>query len=245
MNKHSFDGDLAVELNGHVKKAIIVGAVVYWEEHNRLNGKNEHNGKFWMFNSCRAWLEQYPYLKSEKNVSRWTTELEADGWIESGNFNRHARDVTKWYTVGAKYWAWKKRIAGGGQNLELVCQNEGRVCQNEGTLPVSTTIILNNTQDGESEIEIKGATYEMQFLLNDDEFVVYVCRTQKSERVKVEAAMREFVEELVMTGDTERNTTQLKKYFINWFRSRKKQASQSGRSGGRGGWKNADEVDRI
>jgi hypothetical protein len=99
-NSHSFDVDEA-KLYG-VEKAIILYNFRFWLKKNKANGTNvrEKNGVFyhWTFNSAKALTELFPYFRLT-SVKRWLNELEADGVIISGVFNKVHFDRTKWYTM--------------------------------------------------------------------------------------------------------------------------------------------------
>jgi len=64
----AFSQDEACELGLH--EAIILNGLRFWIDLNRKNGRNYKNGRYWTFNSVKAWAELYPFL-TPKQV--WTT----------------------------------------------------------------------------------------------------------------------------------------------------------------------------
>lgn len=68
----------------------------YWIELNRANGKNYFEGRYWTFNSMKAFAEIFPYL-SEKKIRNALKNLQDAGLIMTGNFNKSAYDRTLWY----------------------------------------------------------------------------------------------------------------------------------------------------
>ncbi len=95
---HIFLIDDAVKYG--VEKAVILQNIRFWLEKVRANDKDshKHDGYYWTYNSARAFAELFPYF-SERKVQRLLTQLEDDGVIMSGNYNKMAYDRTKWYSM--------------------------------------------------------------------------------------------------------------------------------------------------
>jgi hypothetical protein len=91
---HSFDPQIAARVG--VNAAVLYQNIVWWCAKNAANQHNEHNGRFWTYNSVKAWAELFPYL-SAKQIRSSLDRLEEDGLILSGSFNASAYDRTKWY----------------------------------------------------------------------------------------------------------------------------------------------------
>ena len=96
---NAFDAEVA-KLVG-VNAAVLFKNICYWVEKNATNGKNEHDGYYWTYNSMKAYAEQFPYL-TERQIRTALNKLESEGLVMTGNFNDAAYDRTKWYTVTAK-----------------------------------------------------------------------------------------------------------------------------------------------
>jgi hypothetical protein len=92
--QHHFDVNLAVEFG--VTEAILLNHFDYWIELNRANEKNFYDGRYWTFNSMKAFCEIFPYL-SEKKIRNALKHLQDLGLILTGNFNKSAYDRTLWY----------------------------------------------------------------------------------------------------------------------------------------------------
>lgn len=93
---HNFNVKIA-ELYG-VDEAIMLNNLVFWQLKNEANNKHEHNGRFWTYNSMKAFAKLFPYW-TEKQIRRILVSLEEKHCIKSGNFNKAAYDRTKWYSV--------------------------------------------------------------------------------------------------------------------------------------------------
>lgn len=96
MKYHSFSIDDAKEHG--VEKAIILNNLRFWLEKNKANDKNAYEGFYWTYNSARAFAKLFPYFTPSK-ISRLLKQMETDGLILTGNYNKHTYDRTKWYSL--------------------------------------------------------------------------------------------------------------------------------------------------
>lgn len=93
---HTFDVEIARRYG--MNAAVIFQNILYWCDHNRTNGRNEHDGLWWTYNSNRAFAEQFPYMTM--NQVRYAIDKLAEaGLIVTGNYNTDPRDRTTWYAV--------------------------------------------------------------------------------------------------------------------------------------------------
>lgn len=99
IDSHSFSIHVATHIG--VERAIILSHIRYWVHRNRANERNEHDGRYWSYNSIRAFCEIFPYI-SEKTMRRILLSLKNDGYIDTGNFNENRYDRTLWYTTTEK-----------------------------------------------------------------------------------------------------------------------------------------------
>lgn len=95
MSVHSFDTDVAAMVG--VPAAAIAYNIQHWCEKNAANDAHSFEGRHWTYNSVSAFKELFPYL-SAKQIRTALDKLESAGLIVSGNFNKHGRDQTKWYS---------------------------------------------------------------------------------------------------------------------------------------------------
>ena len=90
---HVFSVDEAKSIG--LDKAVILSNFRYWLTKNQANKKNVHEGSVWTYNSSRALSIIFPYWSPQK-ISRLIRDLEKDGYLLSGNFNKAGYDRTKW-----------------------------------------------------------------------------------------------------------------------------------------------------
>lgn len=99
MSTHFFDTDIACEYG--MCEAVIFQNLVYWIEKNEANERHFYDGRYWTYNSVKAFGNLFPYL-SKKKIANALVHLEEEGLIVTGNYNKSAYDRTKWYGLTDK-----------------------------------------------------------------------------------------------------------------------------------------------
>ena len=92
--QHHFDVELAQRYGA--EEAILLNHFEYWIELNRANGENYYDGRYWTFNSMKAFATIFPYM-SEKKIRNALKHLQDEGIIVTGNYNKQPWDRTLWY----------------------------------------------------------------------------------------------------------------------------------------------------
>lgn len=147
---HYFDPNVAVDVG--VNAAILYQNIKNWCDHNRANGRNEHDGLYWTFNSMVAFSKLFPYL-SEAQVRQALKVLEAKGYIKSGNFNKVAYDRTKWY-ADLKYQMQSEESEDSichTYQMEMISESNGNDTDIKPIPNINTTLNSNITIDKESK----------------------------------------------------------------------------------------------
>lgn len=146
--EHHFRIEDAQKYN--IEKAILLHNLRFWLERNRANETNKFkytDGKeyYWTYNSSTAFAKLFPYMK-EKSISRWLRELEDDGVLVSGRFNKVKYDKTKWYTIRGEFLV-----------NSSIAQNESLVAQNKTThYPKTSNQLSQNAQPiPDNKLQIK------------------------------------------------------------------------------------------
>lgn len=93
---HSFDADVACKVG--VNAAIVFQNIGYICEYHKTNESHFHEGRYWMFNTRKAFMAQYQYL-TEKQVRLAIEKLVEAGLVMKGNFNGKNFDRTSWYAL--------------------------------------------------------------------------------------------------------------------------------------------------
>lgn len=96
---HMFDVEIAKQVG--VIAAILFHNIAFWCQHSMANDKNWNDGRYWTFNTNKAFCEMFPYLSS-KMIRTALQKLVDAGLIVTGNYNRQAYDRTMWYALTEK-----------------------------------------------------------------------------------------------------------------------------------------------
>lgn len=95
-NTHFFNTKIAEELG--IECAILFQNISFWIEKNESNERNLHEGRYWTYNSAKAFAKLFPYM-TESKIRRSLGKLKEKGWILTGNYNKVAYDRTQWYAL--------------------------------------------------------------------------------------------------------------------------------------------------
>lgn len=93
---HSFDVELAKKYG--IIKAILLEYLCFWQSTNEANNKHFYDGRYWVYNSIKAFHKLFPYL-TEKQIRYALNSMIKDGLIYIGNYNKNKYDRTLWYSV--------------------------------------------------------------------------------------------------------------------------------------------------
>ena len=95
---HHFDVEDAMKYG--VEKAVVLSNIRFWLNSNKNKDLSavKHDGYYWMYNTARDMSNVLPYFTQSK-VQRLLKQLEDDGILIVGNYNKVKYDRTKWYTL--------------------------------------------------------------------------------------------------------------------------------------------------
>ena len=131
---HRFKVALACEYG--IEEAILIDEFHYQIVRNRANERNFFDGRFWTYNTLKAYSAIFPYLNAGK-VKRIINGLIEKGILMKGNYNSNQYDRTNWYAFTDK-----------GLSIVQKCYIEGLKMTNgrvENDPPIPTNIPTNNT----------------------------------------------------------------------------------------------------
>lgn len=78
--------------------AIIYSNIEYWVCKNKANERHFYDGRYWTYNSIKAFSEMFDYL-SVKQIRNCLDKLEKSNLIIKGNYNQSSYDRTTWYAL--------------------------------------------------------------------------------------------------------------------------------------------------
>ena len=96
---HQFNTKIAKEYG--LEESILLENIYFWVKKNKCNNQNYHNGKYWTYNSIKAFSALFPYM-SESKIYRALKNLEENGLIEISDFNENRYKRPSWYTLTEK-----------------------------------------------------------------------------------------------------------------------------------------------
>lgn len=115
MSYHSFNTKIAKKLG--MIEAILLHNIQFWIEKSKANNKHFYKGKYWTYNSAKAFSELFDYL-SDRQITRALKRLVDDDWLIKDNFNTNPFDRTSWYALSDKFYDEFKVENGKANNCE-------------------------------------------------------------------------------------------------------------------------------
>lgn len=91
---YSFDNEHAKKYG--VDEAILLNNFIFWIKKNKANGKHFYDGRYWTYNSMKAFSELFEFW-TEKQLRRILKSLSDQGVLMTGNHNSNPFDNTNWY----------------------------------------------------------------------------------------------------------------------------------------------------
>ncbi len=81
-----------------IAESIVLLNIYFWCKHNSENAQGYVEGRYWTYNSAKAFATQFPYLNAKK-VERILRLLTERGYIIRANHNNNPFDKTSWYSL--------------------------------------------------------------------------------------------------------------------------------------------------
>lgn len=100
-----------------LEEAIFLHSLMFWYRTNRGNGQNFHDGRWWTYNSVKAFEGIFPWWTGAQ-IRRIIARCREKGAVLAGNYNRDQRDRTAWYTPSDEL------LELYGERVNCICQNE-------------------------------------------------------------------------------------------------------------------------
>ena len=91
---HSFSIELAEQYG--ILEAVLLNHFQFWITHNAANDVHYHDGRYWTFNTVKAFADLFPYA-SAKQIRTALNRLIDAGVLMTGNYNKTTYDRTLWY----------------------------------------------------------------------------------------------------------------------------------------------------
>ena len=166
-----FDVEIAQEVG--IMAAVLFQNIAFWCMHSRANGNNFHDGRYWTYNTNRAFCELFPYMTSKIIRTSLQKLIDAD-MIVTGNYNERPYDRTIWYALSEK----GKCIFLRGQK-DLPYRANGIAPEGEPIPDINTDIRADINTDNISSPDGDGARSRF-----DDFWDVYPHKVKKQDAQK-------------------------------------------------------------
>ena len=173
---HSFSVGVACKVG--INAAIMVQNIYFWVTKNEANGKSYHDGRYWTYNSVKAFSELFPYM-SKGQIDGALKKLEAEGYIVSGNYNQSKYDRTKWYALTDAGYALVEGDKSISKNQEME-KAESRNRNKENCKPIPDIKTYSKQDNKPKEVsrfvppsieEVADYIHEMGYSLDSQEFL--------------------------------------------------------------------------
>ena len=92
-------GHVAIQYG--LEEAIFLDSIVHWYRVNRAEGRNFRDGRWWTYNTIKAFDALFPWWSS-KQIRRIIDSCKSQGALLTGDYNQDRRDRTVWYTPSDK-----------------------------------------------------------------------------------------------------------------------------------------------
>ena len=129
---HSYNVSVAADVG--INAAVVFYNICFWVEENYANNRNYINGKYWTYNTVKAFRTIFPEMTG-KQIEYALKKLKDGGYIESAILSEDTRDRTNWYTV----CDFKKWIS---QNEDI--QQEKEVSSENSEMAFENSELFNN-----------------------------------------------------------------------------------------------------
>lgn len=137
--EHSFDIEIAAEYG--IECAILLKHLYFWIKKNEANDENFFDGRYWTYNSVKAFSVLFPYM-TERKVRYTLEKMEERGLIVVGNYNKSQYDRTKWYALTDLAYSILQK-----ENFHLSKTSNGKDANGEPIPDINTYINTDNTLD--------------------------------------------------------------------------------------------------
>lgn len=91
------NGESHVAKEYGLEEAIFLHSLMFWYRTNRGNEQNFYDGRWWTYNSVKAFEAIFPWWNSGQ-IRRIIARCREKGAILVGHYNKDQRDRTAWYT---------------------------------------------------------------------------------------------------------------------------------------------------
>ncbi len=163
-----FDSKIAEQFG--LNEAVFIHNIFFWINNNKANNRNQFEGRFWTYNTKRAFVNQFPFWTYEQ-IKKIIVNLSENGVLLMSNFNENKWDKTIWYSLSDEVVNYYENLLKPNENALLKKQqssgekttiesgnNNNRLVQSQQSL-----IGTDNKPYNKTQIEGALAFFEINF----------------------------------------------------------------------------------
>lgn len=94
--EYSFNVEVATKYG--VNESVFIHNIYWWMVKNKANDKHFYDGRYWTYNSMKAFTELFPFWSVDQ-IRRIIRKLSESGALKIGNYNKASFDRTQWYSL--------------------------------------------------------------------------------------------------------------------------------------------------
>lgn len=99
------------------EEAVFLDAIMFWYRSNRGDDRNFRDGRWWTYNSVKAYEEIFPWWNVGQ-IRRIIGRCREKGALLAGDYNQDRRDRTAWYSPSDEL------LALYGENENCICRKQ-------------------------------------------------------------------------------------------------------------------------
>ena len=148
---HSYNVSVAADVG--INAAVVFYNICFWVEENYANNRNYINGKYWTYNTVKAFRTIFPEMTG-KQIEYALKKLKDGGYIESAILSEDTRDRTNWYTV-CDFKKWISQNEDIPQEKEVSSENSEMASEDSGLF---NNIYNNKNTDTDKKQSVNNPT---------------------------------------------------------------------------------------
>lgn len=104
-----------------LEESIFLHRIMLWYRTNKANGRNFQDGRWWTYNSVKAFEAMFPWWNAGQ-IRRIIDRCREKGALLAGNYNEDRKDRTAWYSPSNELLA----LYGEGcdENAKCICRKQ-------------------------------------------------------------------------------------------------------------------------
>jgi hypothetical protein len=223
---YNFDSELATEYG--VNEAIFIHNIFFWVFNNEANNRNFHKGRYWTYNTKKAFLKHFPFWTYEQ-VKGIVKKLTDCGVLLTDNFNENSWDKTLWYSLSDEvmnFYKSSSKVSGGAlleiqhSRVENPPIESGK--SNNRVLEIhQSNIGTDNKPNNKTQIEGSLAFFENNFPERFERLMMQF-KNQISDYVMFAQMFEATVQQERLEYEADVLEGRFKKYAWNWIRNQDK-----------------------